>query len=57
MCLQKKESRELMDLLGRIHGVWGNCCALGIGEERIWRAMGEAWGAVVGALAGRAGRK
>ena len=55
--VEKLSPAELMAVLEKVHGVWQNACTLGIGEDRIWKGMGEVWGLVVGSLAGRAARQ
>jgi hypothetical protein len=37
-----------------LHAVWSNVCALGVGADRTWAQLSEAWGCVVGVLAARA---
>jgi hypothetical protein len=43
-----------MGKLETLHAVWLNVCALGVGEDRTWAQLSEAWGCVVGVLAARA---
>jgi hypothetical protein len=43
-----------MGKLEVIHGVWQNLCALGVASDATWAQLGEAWGCVVGVIAGRA---
>lgn len=45
-----------MKKLAVIQGVWKNCCFLGVSDAKIWNAMGDAWGAVVGIVAERSKR-
>lgn len=47
---------ELMGVMRRVHGTWQNCCALGVGNDRIWEQLGSAWGCVVDVIAARATR-
>lgn len=51
--LHKLDDRTLMKKLAVIQGIWKNCCYLGIGDAKIWNAMRDAWGAVVGIVAER----
>lgn len=49
--LSKLDGKALMATVERIHGVWSNVCALGIGRASTWRDMSEAWGSAMGRLA------
>lgn len=54
--LLKLDNKELMKKLAVIQGVWKNCCYLGVGDAKIWNAMRDAWGVVVGIVAERSKR-
>ncbi|ORY25745.1 hypothetical protein BCR39DRAFT_590023 [Naematelia encephala] len=41
---------ELLLRLERIHGVWRNLCALGMGRKKTWTQVAEAWGWCIDAL-------
>lgn len=53
--VSKQTNRELLETLGRIHGLWSNVCALGVQGEGVWEAMGTAWRTVVDTLQSREG--
>ncbi|WVQ71402.1 hypothetical protein IAR50_000937 [Cryptococcus sp. DSM 104548] len=42
----------LMEKAAELQGVWRNLCALGVGRMGVWRQLGEAWGIVIGIIAG-----
>jgi hypothetical protein len=54
--LHTLSNQDLMKKLTVIQGVWKNCCALGVGDGKIWQGMRDAWGAVVGIVAERGKR-
>ena len=45
---------ELMKKMEFVRGFWSNVCAMGVGADRTWAAMGEAWGVCVDELKRRA---
>lgn len=49
-------SDELQARLARVHGVWQNCCALGVTNGKVWDQLASAWGVLVDVLVERATR-
>lgn len=55
--MESLDLHELLIRLKRIHAMWGNVVALGVGDERLWKVMGKAWDVVVNALEEKNGRR
>ncbi|CAE6333459.1 unnamed protein product [Rhizoctonia solani] len=45
----------LLDRAGVIHGMWSNCKALGVDDERLWKVLELAWDIVVAAISASSG--
>jgi hypothetical protein len=41
---------ELVERLKRIHALWNDVVALGMGDEKLWKVMEKAWDVVIGSL-------
>lgn len=55
--LAKLGVSELIKLLKKIHGVWGNLVALGLENNAMWSELGSAYALVVTVLLLRAGKQ
>lgn len=55
--LAKRSVTELINLLKKIHGVWGNLVALGLENGPMWSELGSAYSLVVSILLLRANKQ
>ncbi|CAE6429473.1 unnamed protein product [Rhizoctonia solani] len=46
----------LVDRAGVIHGMWSNCKALGVDDDRLWKVLELAWDIVVASISASAGK-
>lgn len=49
--------QEILARLKKIHAVWQNVVSLGMGDEKLWKAMHTGWAVLVGALKAKGGRE
>lgn len=47
----------LVDRAGVIHGMWSNCKALGVDDDRLWKVLELAWDIVVASISASAGQQ